>query len=109
MWTVARLRSLYLHMQCGAAEEGCGLAYARVASVYVCCTADVHAETEMGTCAVSSIWVVQMRERFVVLNWILSERVTAVAAPLYQNIPVGNLTGYTVNIRVTSLAHADFP
>ena len=46
-----------------------------------------------------------MRERFVVLNWILSERVTAVAAPLYQNIPVGNLTGYTVDIRVTTFAH----
>ena len=43
---------------------------------------------------------VQMRGRFVVLNWIMSERITAVAAPLYQNLPCGNLTGYTVNIRV---------
>ena len=46
----------------------------------------------------------QMRGRFVVLNWILSERITAVAAPLYQNLPCGNLTGYTVNIRVISVA-----
>ena len=45
-------------------------------------------------------WIMQMRGRFVVLNWILSERVTAAAAPLYQNLPVGNLTGYTVDIRV---------
>lgn len=43
----------------------------------------------------------QMRYTFVVLNWILSERITAVAAPLYQSIPIGNLTGYTVDIRVS--------
>ncbi|CAL5224945.1 g7714 [Coccomyxa viridis] len=41
-----------------------------------------------------------MRGRFVVMNWILSERITAAAAPLYQGLPIGNLTGYTVNIRV---------
>ena len=35
-----------------------------------------------------------------VLNWILSERLTAVAAPLWQNIPIGNLTGYNVSLRV---------
>ena len=77
----------------------------RVTSVYVCCTADMHAGTELETSAVLLFWDVQMRERFVVLNWILSERVTAVAAPLYQNIPVGNLTGYTVDIRVTTFIH----
>ena len=65
----------------------------------------MHAGTELGISAVLSFWDVQMRERFVVLNWILSERVTAVAAPLYQNIPVGNLTGYTVDIRVTAFIH----
>ena len=42
----------------------------------------------------------QMRGRFVVLNWILSERLTAVAAPLWQNSPIGNLTGYNVSLRV---------
>ncbi len=42
----------------------------------------------------------QMRGRFVVMNWILSERITGIAAPLYQGLPIGNLTGYTVNIRV---------
>ena len=45
---------------------------------------------------------VQMRDRFLVLNSILSERITAAAAPLYQNIPCGNLTGYTVDIRVSA-------
>ena len=44
-----------------------------------------------------------MRDRFLVLNSILSERITAAAAPLYQNIPCGNLTGYTVDIRVLPL------
>lgn len=44
---------------------------------------------------------VQMRGRFVVLNWILSERITAAAAPLYQNLPCGNLTGYTVRLKVS--------
>ena len=34
------------------------------------------------------------------LNWILSERLTAVAAPLWQNIPIGNLTGYNLSLRV---------
>ena len=34
------------------------------------------------------------------LNWILSERLTALAAPLWQNIPIGNLTGYNVSLRV---------
>ena len=34
------------------------------------------------------------------LNWILSERLTAVAAPLFQSIPIGNLTGYNVSLRV---------
>ena len=47
-----------------------------------------------------------MRDRFLVLNSILSERITAAAAPLYQNIPCGNLTGYTVDIRVLPLASA---
>ena len=80
--------------------------YVLVTSVYVCYTAGMHAGTKLGISEVLSFWVLQMRERFIVLNWILSERVTAVAAPLYQNIPVGNLTGYTVDIRVTPLAHA---
>ena len=40
------------------------------------------------------------------LNSILSERITAAAAPLYQNIPCGNLTGYTVDIRVLPLVIA---
>ena len=44
----------------------------------------------------------QMRDRFLVLNSILSETITAAAAPLYQNIPCGNLTGYTVDIRVSA-------
>ena len=48
----------------------------------------------------------QMRDRFLVLNSILSERITVAAAPLYQNIPCGNLTGYTVDIRVLPLAIA---
>ena len=56
----------------------------------------------------------QMRERFLVLNSILSERITAAAAPLYQNIPCGNLTGYTVDIRVSggvcsALVSSDIP
>ena len=47
-----------------------------------------------------TLCAMQMRGRFVVLNWILSERLTAVAAPLWQNIPIGNLTGYNVSLRV---------
>ena len=80
--------------------------HAPVTSVYVCYTADMHEGPKLGTSVFSLSWNVQMRDRYVVLNWILSERVTAAAAPLYQNIPVGNLTGYTVDIRVTPLAHA---
>ena len=50
--------------------------------------------------SISFLHAVQMRGRFVVLNWILSERLTEVAAPLWQNIPIGNLTGYNVSLRV---------
>ena len=92
---------------CGVAQKVALTLCACVTSVCVCYTADMHAGAELGVSVILSFWDVQMRERFVVLNWILSERVTAAAAPLYQNIPVGNLTGYTVDIRVTSLAHAD--
>ena len=48
----------------------------------------------------------QMRDRFLVLNSILSEKITAAAAPLYQSIPCGNLTGYTVDIRVLPFVFA---
>ena len=47
-----------------------------------------------------------MRYRFLVLNSILSERITAAAAPLYQNIPCGKLTGYTIDIRVSADVHS---
>ena len=92
-------------MQCVWLKRVALILCATVTSVYVCYTVGMHAGTELGISAVLSFWDVQMRERFVVLNWILSERVTAVAAPLYQNIPVGNLTGYTVEIRVTTFIY----